>query len=152
MAEENAPVAAAAAAVGDQLQEKPASETPAEQSKAEGNGKAAAAEEPPKAEMKAVVLTGFGGLKSVKILKKPEPTMGEGEVVIRVKAWWVITVYCRNSINIIVLQSHDAAADSNIWWSNNGSDVLLPKFVRKNRPSITTFIIIIPRAFYHRID
>ncbi|KAL5243904.1 hypothetical protein ACI65C_011314 [Semiaphis heraclei] len=88
MAEENTPVVAAAAAVGDQPQDKPASETAVEQPKAEGNGKAAVAavEEPPKAEMRAVVLTGFGGLKSVKILKKPEPTMGEGEVVIRVKA------------------------------------------------------------------
>lgn len=37
-------------------------------------------------EMRAVVLTGFGGLKSVKILKKPEPTLHEGEVLIRVKA------------------------------------------------------------------
>lgn len=44
-----------------------------------------APEEPPK-EMKAVILTGFGGLKSVKVLKKPEPTLGEGEVLIRVKA------------------------------------------------------------------
>lgn len=43
-------------------------------------------EEPPK-EMRAIVLTGFGGLKSVKVLKKPEPTLGEGEVLIRVKAW-----------------------------------------------------------------
>lgn len=42
--------------------------------------------EPPKKEMRAVVLTGFGGLKSVKILKKPEPTLGEGEILIRVKA------------------------------------------------------------------
>lgn len=42
-------------------------------------------EEPPK-EMRAVVLTGFGGLKSLKVLKKPEPTVGEGEVLIRVKA------------------------------------------------------------------
>lgn len=38
-------------------------------------------------EMRAVVLTSFGGLKSVKTLKKPEPTVGEGEVLIRVKAW-----------------------------------------------------------------
>lgn len=45
-----------------------------------------APEEPPK-EMRAIVLTGFGGLKSVKVLKKPEPTLGEGEVLIRVKAW-----------------------------------------------------------------
>ncbi|CAG9863710.1 unnamed protein product [Phyllotreta striolata] len=37
-------------------------------------------------EMRAVVLTGFGGLKSVKILKKPEPAVNEGEVLIRVKA------------------------------------------------------------------
>lgn len=94
MAEENAPAAVAAeataaAAAGDQ-QEKPTTETVApvagEQPKAEGNGKAAT-EEPPKPEMKAVVLTGFGGLKSVKILKKPEPSLAEGEVVIRVKAW-----------------------------------------------------------------
>ncbi|XP_045501768.1 synaptic vesicle membrane protein VAT-1 homolog-like isoform X1 [Colias croceus] len=43
-------------------------------------------ETPPPKEMRAVVLTGFGGLKTVKILKKPEPTPAEGEVVIRVKA------------------------------------------------------------------
>ena len=43
-------------------------------------------EDPPK-EMRAVVLTGFGGFKNVKILKKPEPTVGTGEVLIRVKAW-----------------------------------------------------------------
>lgn len=50
---------------------------------------AAPAEEataPPVKEMRAVVLTGFGGLKTVKILKKPEPTVGEGELLIRVKA------------------------------------------------------------------
>jgi hypothetical protein len=43
-------------------------------------------EDPPK-EMRAVVLTGFGGFKGVKILKKPEPVMQPGEVLIRVKAW-----------------------------------------------------------------
>lgn len=37
-------------------------------------------------EMKAVVVAGFGGLKSVKILTRQEPTVGEGEVLIRVKA------------------------------------------------------------------
>ncbi|XP_043479653.1 synaptic vesicle membrane protein VAT-1 homolog-like isoform X1 [Leptopilina heterotoma] len=37
-------------------------------------------------DMKAIVLNGFGGLKSVKVLKKPEPTLAEGEVLIRVKA------------------------------------------------------------------
>lgn len=42
--------------------------------------------DPPK-EMRAVVLTGFGGLKGVKILKKPEPSVQPGEVIIRVKAW-----------------------------------------------------------------
>lgn len=42
-------------------------------------------EQPPK-EMRAVVLTSFGGLKSVKVQKKPEPTLAEGEVLIRVKA------------------------------------------------------------------
>lgn len=42
-------------------------------------------EEPPK-EMRSIVLTSFGGLKSVKILKKPEPTVGADDVLIRVKA------------------------------------------------------------------
>lgn len=51
-----------------------------------GEAEPVAEPEPPK-EMRAVVLTGFGGLKSVKILKKPEPTLSEGEVLIRVKAW-----------------------------------------------------------------
>ncbi|XP_011313671.1 synaptic vesicle membrane protein VAT-1 homolog-like [Fopius arisanus] len=37
-------------------------------------------------DMRAIVLNGFGGLKSVKALKKPEPTIAEGEVLIRVKA------------------------------------------------------------------
>ncbi|KAM3963204.1 synaptic vesicle membrane protein VAT-1 homolog-like isoform 2-T2 [Aphomia sociella] len=37
-------------------------------------------------EMRAVVLTGYVGLKTVKIQKKPVPTVGEGEVLIRVKA------------------------------------------------------------------
>lgn len=45
-----------------------------------------ASEEPPK-EMRSIVLTSFGGLKSVKILKKPEPTVGADDVLIRVKAW-----------------------------------------------------------------
>lgn len=43
-------------------------------------------EDPPK-EMRAIVLTGFGGFKGVKILKKPEPTPAAGEVLIRVRAW-----------------------------------------------------------------
>lgn len=38
-------------------------------------------------DMRAIVLNGFGGLKSVKALRKPEPALGEGEVLIRVKAW-----------------------------------------------------------------
>lgn len=61
--------------------------------KATTNGDAspeAAAEEPakePVKEMRAVVLTGFGGYKGVKIQKKPEPTAQAGEVLIRVRAW-----------------------------------------------------------------
>ncbi|XP_043286075.1 synaptic vesicle membrane protein VAT-1 homolog-like [Venturia canescens] len=37
-------------------------------------------------DMRAIVLNGFGGLKSVKALRKPEPQLAEGEVLIRVKA------------------------------------------------------------------
>uniref|UniRef100_A0A182NJ14 Uncharacterized protein n=1 Tax=Anopheles dirus TaxID=7168 RepID=A0A182NJ14_9DIPT len=56
--------------------------TPDEKAKAAEEKK----EDPPK-EMRAVVLTGFGGFKNVKILKKPEPAPQAGEVLIRVKAW-----------------------------------------------------------------
>lgn len=43
-------------------------------------------EEPVK-EMRSIVLTGFGGYKGVKTLKRPEPTAAAGEVLIRVRAW-----------------------------------------------------------------
>lgn len=42
---------------------------------------------PPPLDMRAIVLTGFGGLKNVKVLKRPEPCLSEGEVRIRIKAW-----------------------------------------------------------------
>lgn len=55
--------------------------------KAVQDGKEATEEQAsPTKEMKAVVLTCFGGLKAVKIQNKPEPTPSEGEVLIRVKA------------------------------------------------------------------
>lgn len=70
-------------------EEKPA--TNGDASPAEATPAAAAApEEPakePVKEMRAVVLTGFGGYKGVKIQKKPEPTAQAGEVLIRVRAW-----------------------------------------------------------------
>lgn len=48
-------------------------------------------ESPAVKEMRAVVLTGFGGLKTVKVMKKPEPAAPvEGEVLIKVKAWYGI--------------------------------------------------------------
>lgn len=62
--------------------------TPASENGAETNGDAADEEKPePPKEMRAIVLTGFGGLKGVKVLQKPEPTAQAGEVLIRVKAW-----------------------------------------------------------------
>lgn len=71
----------------------PAAEEPAttngESTETNGEEKPAAEEEkqdPPK-EMRAIVLTVFGGMKGVKVLKKPEPTVQTGEVLIRVKAW-----------------------------------------------------------------
>lgn len=63
----------------------PQTEPAKEAEKAENNAEKTP-DEPPK-EMRSVVLTSFGGLKSVKILKKPEPTVGADDVLIRVKAW-----------------------------------------------------------------
>ncbi|XP_077983430.1 synaptic vesicle membrane protein VAT-1 homolog-like [Glandiceps talaboti] len=37
-------------------------------------------------EMRSVVLTGFGGLGKMRVMKRPEPTPQEGEVMVRVKA------------------------------------------------------------------
>lgn len=70
----------AAVAGDEQATTNGGSTTPDEKAKAEEKK-----EDPPK-EMRAVVLTGFGGFKNVKILKKPEPTPQAGEVLIRVKA------------------------------------------------------------------
>jgi len=60
---------------------------PKEQKNGEQNGEEEKDKSQPAVkEMKAIVLTGFGGLKSVKVLKRPEPQLQEGEVLIRVKA------------------------------------------------------------------
>lgn len=67
-------------------EEKAPEKTEQQEASAEENEAADKTPEQPPKEMRAVVLTGFGGLKSVKVLKKPEPTLGEGEVLIRVKA------------------------------------------------------------------
>lgn len=48
---------------------------------------APAAPAPPAKEMKSIVLTGFGGVKMMKVQQKPEATAGDGEVLIHVKAW-----------------------------------------------------------------
>lgn len=38
-------------------------------------------------EMRAVILTGFGGLNKLRVTKKAMPELQGGEVKIRVKAW-----------------------------------------------------------------
>lgn len=38
-------------------------------------------------QMRAVVLTSHGGLKGLKVMNRPEPTVADGEVAIRVKCW-----------------------------------------------------------------
>lgn len=99
---------AAAPATTEPTKAAPAEEAAAEKPAENGHGDAAATEgeaqtngngtaeeaakeeekkeDPPK-EMRSIVLTGFGGYKGVKILKKPEPTAAAGEVLIRVRAW-----------------------------------------------------------------
>lgn len=74
--------------------EEPAKERKEDEKKVEENGEGEKPKEngeekttPEPKDMRAIVLNGFGGLKSVKALRKPEPALGEGEVLIRVKAW-----------------------------------------------------------------
>jgi len=59
-------------------------------------------EEPVK-EMRAVVLTGFGGLKSVKIQQKPQPTAAEGELLVRVRS---------TGLNFLDLMARQGAIDN----------------------------------------
>jgi NADPH:quinone reductase-like Zn-dependent oxidoreductase len=61
-------------------------ETNNKDEKAVQDGKEATEDQVPAKEMRAVVLTCFGGLKAIKIQNRPEPTPSEGEVLIRVKA------------------------------------------------------------------
>lgn len=62
-------------------------EAPAETKAVEEGGQDAgkAGEPEPPKEMRAVILNGFGGLKSVKIVRRPEPALADGEVLIRVQ-------------------------------------------------------------------
>ncbi|KAH0949221.1 hypothetical protein HN011_007531 [Eciton burchellii] len=73
--------------------DEPTKECKEEEKKIEENGEGEKPKEngeekptPEPKDMRAIVLNGFGGLKSVKALRKPEPNFGEGEVLIRVKA------------------------------------------------------------------
>lgn len=84
-------------------EEKAPEKTEQQEASAEENEAADKTPEQPPKEMRAVVLTGFGGLKSVKVLKKPEPTLGEGEVLIRVKAWWVKIYFINGRVVLICL-------------------------------------------------
>lgn len=58
------------------------------ESNAVEKGTAAAASDAETAkEMRCVTLTGFGGVRMVKVQQRPEAKPIEGEVLIRVKAW-----------------------------------------------------------------
>ena len=57
---------------------------------AEGtSGETGNEEVPPLKEMKAVTLTAHGGLKGLRVQNRTESVISEGEVLIRVKAWYV---------------------------------------------------------------
>ena len=57
------------------------------EAKPKENGEGEEKPTPELKDMRSIVLNGFGGLKSVKVLRKPEPTLADHEVLIRVKAW-----------------------------------------------------------------
>lgn len=57
--------------------------------------------------MKSLQLTGYGGIKMVKLHNIPQVTPKEGEILVRVKAWYVIIIYY--NIGICVGESlHDS--------------------------------------------
>lgn len=67
--------------------ETPAPEAEAKPTEAAPPAAPPAAPAAPVKEMRSVVLTGFGGVKMMKVQQKPEASAGDGEVLIRVKAW-----------------------------------------------------------------
>jgi len=44
-------------------------------------------EAPPEKEVRTVVLSGYGGINKVKVMRRSEPKPAEGEILVRVKAW-----------------------------------------------------------------
>ena len=56
------------------------------------SGEAGNEEVPPLKEMKAVTLTAHGGLKGLRVQNRTESIVSEGEVLIRVKAWYVTLI------------------------------------------------------------
>lgn len=69
--------------------EAPVADASADEGKTEETKGEEAAAAPPVKQMKCLVLTGFGGMKMIKVQQKPEPKPADGEVLIRVKAWYV---------------------------------------------------------------
>ncbi|KAI8504407.1 Type I Polyketide synthase, partial [Branchiostoma belcheri] len=70
-----------------------ATSQPEEPEKPAADGEAAKAEDaapepeaPPEKEVRAVVLSGFGGINKVKVMRRSEPKPAEGEILVRVKA------------------------------------------------------------------
>ncbi len=76
---------------------------PAAEAKADGE---AVAPVPALKEMKSVVLMGFGGLKMLKVSQKPEAVAADGEVLIRVKAWWARLLFALIMKNRVCTRQH----------------------------------------------
>ena len=61
---------------------------------------------PPLPEMRSISLTGYGGIRMVKVVKAPELSPKEGEVTIRVKSWCVLSmslIWARSTTTICYL-------------------------------------------------
>jgi len=73
--------------MADTTQQQAADSTTAPEAGAAGQGGGQDPNQPPANESRIITLSGFGGIRNVKVEKRPEVQPKEGEVLIRVKAW-----------------------------------------------------------------
>lgn len=120
-----------AAATTEKAVAEPATATTEQAGESAATESAQPAEE--RKEIRSVLLSSFGGIKSIKVAKSPEPTsVGENEVAIRVSAAYVLPIYFEKmklQINFVFLSlfPHHSGLGFSDLLARQGNLVSLPK-------------------------